>query len=335
MSDPQVSVLLPVYNAESTLPKCIQSIRRQSMTDWECILVDDGSVDASLEIAEDAARKDSRFHVLATQHDGIVQAPYKGIPYCRAPFIARMDADDSMHPQRLEAQSRALNAEPEWSAVGSHVRIFPRSGLKDGMLAYESWLNSICSPQQVRRECYVECCVANPTLMYRASVLRRFPVRDCGWPEDYDLLLRMLHRGAQVGVLARRLHAWRDDARRPTRTDVRYSQARFVACKAHYLAHHFLRAETHYVLCGYGDTGRALRRALRQEGKEASHILEVNPRLIGQRVEGADILAHTHLPQLREYKVIASVAGLQRRHALRQFLRQWKMLELKDFVCAA
>jgi hypothetical protein len=79
------------------------------------------------------------------------------------------------------------------------VRCFPRAALGAGMRAYEAWLASVDSPERVRREAFVECPVAHPTLAIRAELLRAFGYRDRGWPEDYDLLLRLLeagHRGA-------------------------------------------------------------------------------------------------------------------------------------------
>ena len=101
---PLVSILLPARNAEATLPSCIRSIRRQSLTDWECVIVDDGSSDGTLEAARELAHRDDRFAVVPAGYRGLVAALNTGLAHCRGEFVARMDADDLMHRLRLEDQ---------------------------------------------------------------------------------------------------------------------------------------------------------------------------------------------------------------------------------------
>src|SRR6266571_5657297 len=107
-SDPLVSVLLPVLNAATTLPACLRSIQRQTEPRWQCVLVDDGSDDESLACARWFAAQDPRFEVVAAAHQGLVSALRTGLAHCRGRFVARMDADDLMHRQRLSMQVRAL-----------------------------------------------------------------------------------------------------------------------------------------------------------------------------------------------------------------------------------
>src|SRR5512135_3659591 len=183
---PRVSILLPAYNAERTLPSALRSILRQSEPRWECVIVDDGSSDATLACARAFADRDARFTVISTAHHGLVAALNAGIEHCGADVVARMDADDLMHRRRLAAQLHLLEAEPRLVAVGCHVRLFPRAPLRDGMRAYERWLNSIDSAERLCTDAYVECPIAHPTLMIRRNVLAQLRYRDCGWPEDYD-----------------------------------------------------------------------------------------------------------------------------------------------------
>src|SRR5262249_60286453 len=98
--------------------------------------------------------------------------------------------------------------------------------------------------------------------MIRRELLVEFGYRDRGWPEDSDLLLRLLAHGHRVGVVARRLLAWRNHPGRMSLTDARYAPASFTACKAAFLAAHFLAGVEEYDLWGYGATGRRHRRAL-------------------------------------------------------------------------
>src|SRR4051794_28444327 len=112
---------MPAWNAAETISAAIESVRRQTERDWECIVVDDGSADATASIAEAAARADGRVRVLPRRHEGLVPALEAGIAAARGGLIARMDADDVMRRERLAAQAAVLDADPGLAAVGCHV----------------------------------------------------------------------------------------------------------------------------------------------------------------------------------------------------------------------
>src|SRR5262249_24521816 len=189
MSDPLVSILLPVRDAVATLPACLASIRRQTEERFECVVVDDGSRDRSRACAERMARGDPRFRVIALPPRGLVDALTSGLDACRGELVARMDADDLMHRHRLAEQSASLRADPTLSGVGCHVRVFPRAGLRPGLRDYERWLRGIDSAEAVRRERFVECPLPHPTWMLRREVLRRFGYRARGWTAGFGLIL--------------------------------------------------------------------------------------------------------------------------------------------------
>jgi len=326
---------MPAYDAAQTLALALQSVQRQSETDWECVVVDDGSADRTPEIVMAFARDDARVRLVARSHGGIVAALQAGIAACRAPLIARFDADDLMSRRRLELQRAALEHRPDLAAVGCHVRLFPRAGLRDRRLDYERWLRSVSTPEQVRREAFVECPVAHPTLLLRRSVLLEFGYRDCGWPEDYDLVLRILRSGQPISVVPRRLLHWRDSAARLSRISERYSIAAFVECKAEFLASGFLAENDRYLLWGFGDTGKALSNALSRRGKHPHAIIELHPGRLGQLIRGVPVVAPSALPQLSALPLIVSVAGLGPRTEIRQALAALGKWELRDYVCAA
>jgi glycosyltransferase involved in cell wall biosynthesis len=335
MDAPLVSILLPVFDAEATLTACLRSIARQSERRWECVVVDDGSSDESRELAKAFARDDERFRVLSASHRGVVDALNLGLSECGGALIARMDADDIMRRDRIALQMAALEADPKLDGVGCHVRLFPRMGLTDGMVRYENWINAVAGTDDVRREALVECPLAHPTLMLRADALRRHGYRDRGWPEDYDLVLRLLEGGGRLGVVPRRLMAWRDGPDRLSRTHERYSLAAFTACKANTLARGFLKGHPEYVLWGHGDTGRALRRALLEHGLRPSHIVELHPGRLGQHIDGALVIPPDQLKDVLPRKVVVSVAGAEARTRIRSALADDGLAELRDYVVTA
>lgn len=328
---PRVSILLPARDAARTLPAALASVRRQTFADWQCVVVDDGSRDETAAVAEG----DARVVVVRTERRGLVPALTTGLAACTGELVARFDADDLMRRDRLARQVAALDADPGLAGVGAWVRFFPRRGMTDGLRAYEAWLNGVDGPDAVRAEAYVECPLAHPTLMLRRAVLVTFGWRDCGWPEDWDLVLRLLAAGRRLGVVPRRLLAWRDHGARLTRTHPAYAPAALVACRARFLADGFLASSPRYRLWGYGGTGRALRAALARLGRTPETIVELHPGRVGQRIHGAPVVTPDALATLPRLPLVASVAGPAARGDIRAFCAGLGWREGVDFVVAA
>ncbi len=331
---PRVSVLMPAWNAAATVAASLRSLARQTLPDWECIVVDDGSSDDTAAVVSDVAVGDPRITLISTPRRGLVPALNEGLTHCRAPLIARMDADDVMHRDRLHEQARALDNDSSLSAVGCHVRIFPRDAMTPRLREYETWLNSLQSADDVSRDAFVESPIAHPTLMMRRT-MADLTYCDRQWPEDYDLILRALGSGMRIGVVPRRLLAWRDRADSWSRTDSAYDADRFTACKAHYLARGFLANTDSFVLWGYGRTGRLLRKALAMHGKTPTHIVEVKASRIGQRIHGAPVIPIAELTSIRGHPIVVSVARIGPRSEVRDALASLRFVEGADFVCAA
>lgn len=332
---PRVSILLPVWNAAATLAPALRSLLRQSEGDWECVLVDDGSTDGSLEIARTFGRQDGRIRVFSHPHRGLIPALQAGSAECRAPLVARMDADDWMHRGRLEHQAAALEANPGLDAVGCFPRLFPRRALTDGRRRYERWLQSLTGAAEIYRDRFIECPVAHPTLMIRRERLAALGYRDRGWPEDYDLVLRLLHRGPTLGNVPLRLVGWRDLPARLSRTDAHYALERFTECRAWHLSRDFLGEHAEYVLWGHGRTGRALRKALAALGHRPAAIVEVHPRRLGNTIHGAPVVPPEALETRTSLPILASVAGSSPRSEIRAALAAMNYRETIDFVCTA
>ena len=85
--NPAVSIIVPVYNLEKLLPRCLASIAAQTTPDWECVLVDDGSADGSLAVCRQWAEQDARFRVLHQENQGVSAARNAGIQAARAPYF--------------------------------------------------------------------------------------------------------------------------------------------------------------------------------------------------------------------------------------------------------
>lgn len=127
---PNVSLIIPVYNVEHYLPKCLESIAAQTLKGFEVILVDDGSTDRSLEILRAFARRFPDTHVIHQENGGVSNARNIGIQAARGEFIAFMDSDDYYQPQFLEDMYNACVANGCDISYCSFYFYFPYNGFR-------------------------------------------------------------------------------------------------------------------------------------------------------------------------------------------------------------
>ena len=119
-----VTIGLPFYNAEKYLALAIESVQAQTYTDWELLLLDDGSTDNSLSIAQSYAQKDSRIKVISDGKNKNLATRLNELPsLAQGLYLARMDADDIMHSARIERQLAVLKAHPEIDVLGTNAYI--------------------------------------------------------------------------------------------------------------------------------------------------------------------------------------------------------------------
>lgn len=189
---PQVSVLLPVKNGDAYLAAAIASIRAQSMANFELVIVDDASTDATPAILAAAAAADARLRVLHNDGSGLVAALNCGLRHLapQTAFVARMDADDIAEPQRLELQLAAFTSQPQLALVGTACRLIDAQGNDCGLRRYPA------EPAEIRATLPLSCCIAHPTVMLRRAALDSLePYRPSFLhAEDYDLWLRLAER---------------------------------------------------------------------------------------------------------------------------------------------
>jgi len=288
---PRVSVLLPCRNAVATLDEALDSVFRQTLTDFELVAVDDGSTDGSSELLEARAEKDARLRVVRLAPCGLIQALNTGLSACRAPLIARMDADDRSHPERLSEQVRLLEAEPALAAVGCLVEAFPAAEVRPGLTLYLEWLNGLTTPEALAREIYVESPLVHPSVMVRADWVRRVGgYEDHGWPEDYDLWLRMHAAGGSFAKVARVLFFWREHAGRLTHASPRYAIESFLQAKVHYLLRGPLAGRGSILIWGAGIVGKRLSKLLLAQGAPLAAFIDIDPAKIGRTRRGLPVL---------------------------------------------
>jgi glycosyltransferase involved in cell wall biosynthesis len=186
---PRVSVVMPVYNGERFVGQAVESILRQSLTDFELIVVDDASSDRTPEILTEFKHADDRIRV----HRNVVNlksagAMNIGCKMACGEFVARMDADDISLPHRLQTQLAVIRSRTDLGAVGAGVQIIGENGRKGRICWYPS------DPAQAAWLMLFSNTIANPASMARRTVLERlgwFCEGHGGGTEDYALFMAM------------------------------------------------------------------------------------------------------------------------------------------------
>lgn len=334
---PRISVLLPCRNAAAFLHSCITSLETQTFRDFEVLAVDDASADDTAHILRIWAQQDPRVRLIHTSSNGLVNALNAGLEAARTEYIARMDADDLALPRRLERQMQAFAGDPELAACGTRVRYFPREIVKEGSLNYESWLNSLTEPWQINRDVFIECPIAHPTLMIKTDVLRSLGgYRDRGWPEDYDLVLRMFSARTRMRNVPEVLHDWRERPDRISRIESRYSEDAFRKCKVFYLSSTLIAEDAGVIIWGAGQVGKAFAREFIDQGLRVDAFVDVDEKKFGQAIHGARVHHWQELSKLRTNQLIVSaVSGKEPRDRIRAALADMGYRDGVDFVAVA
>src|SRR5512133_46300 len=330
---PRISIFMPVHNEAEYLAAALGSLQRQTFTEWELVAVDDGSSDATTSILATAAHGDSRIHIIRRSRGGLVATLNAGLSACRAPLVARMDGDDICHPRRLECQVAYMDCNPDVGLTACNFRHFPRTHLKQGMLAYESWQNGLESHDQILRDLFVESPFVHPSIVARRTLINSVGgYRDMGWPEDYDLWLRMADAGVRFARLPEVFFFWRDHPERATRCMNEYAVAAFRACKLHHLLTGYLKDTRNVVIAGAGLEGRAWQRLLTANGITVTAWVDVDKRKIGTILHGAAV---TSTKQLRDHhdKILVAIGVRGAREQFRELVQPMGLKEGLDFIC--
>lgn len=182
-----ISIGIPFYNAEKYLALSIQSVISQSYKNWKLILVDDGSTDNSLKIAQEFAARDSRIRVISDGENK--KLPYRLnqlIVESKGEFIARMDADDIMHPQRLEKQLQFLEKNKHYDLVSSGLISIDSQNKVKGFRCVSQLYDEFSSPN-------LSYPIVHPSIMARKAWYERNQY-SLAYPraEDFELWTRAI-----------------------------------------------------------------------------------------------------------------------------------------------
>lgn len=193
--EPLVTVGLPIYNAEAYLAECIESIKAQTLKEFTVLAVLDCPTDNSASVLRKHA--DSRFHIVENESNlGLTATGNRMLDLCQTDFLARMDHDDIMFPERLQRQYDYLTSHPEIDVLGTYFDLIDKNG-KVVAKPHKFGL----TPEEIREEFRLTPALHHPTVMYRVASLRAIGGYFSQYSEDSSLWLKGLVLGLKYANL--------------------------------------------------------------------------------------------------------------------------------------
>ena len=183
---PKVTVFIPVYNRDKYVGEAIESILAQTFSDFEILLVDDGSTDHTVDKIRSFS--DSRIRLIFNEENlGIPKTRNKGIQLARGEYIAMLDSDDRAYPERLEKQVAFLDTHLEYAQVGSWCRMMDARGR-----VLKKIKRQPASPDDIHAQFLFRCAMSNRSIMARTAILQEYGYRnDFPRCQDYELHVRL------------------------------------------------------------------------------------------------------------------------------------------------
>ena len=329
-----ISILLPFRNAAGTLNAAIASITSQTYADWTLLLIDNASEDEGPATAKGWCDRDPRIHLVTEPRVGIAHALNTGLEHVRTPLIARMDADDVSHPERLAKQVAYMNEHPEIGVLATLTVFASTVEKSSGMAWYVGWQNAIHTPHEHYVKRFVDAPLAHPTVMFRRELIEQ-----CGGysteplPEDHELWLRWMDAGVRFAKLPEELLTWHDHPHRLSRTHENYSVDAFFRTKAKWVARWLARTLNGRPVIIAGTSGLCQARValLEAEGVPVSAYTDVRHR----EVPGYAFIPHDALPPAGEAFIISFISQRGTGDRIAEFLCSRGLVEGVDFILAA
>lgn len=330
-----VSVLLPFHNASTALDAAIRSIAEQSFREWELLLINNASTDEGASLAYDWSRRDPRIRVIEEPTIGIAHALNTGLQHATSPLIARMDADDIAHPERLARQVAYMEAHPEIGVLGTRTRFKTTVEKSSGMAWFVKWQYAILTPHEHYVKRFVDAPLAHPTVMFRRELVDHFGgYSPQPLPEDHELWLRWMHSGVRFAKLPEELLMWNDGPQRLSRTHPNYSVDAFFTTKAKWIAAWYTRkytAQRPIIIAGTSGLCRSRAGKLEAEGLIIHAFTDVKKR----EVPGYAFIPHNELRPSGEALIISFISQRGTGNRIAEYLTSRGLVEGEDFILAA
>ena len=331
MQKPLISILTPFKNTEKFLAECLDSILNQSYTNWELLIVDDGSSDSSYDLVSTYSKSEKRIKLLKNQGNGIIDALKLAFKHSEGQYITRMDSDDIMHSDKLKIMLDLLLKNGKQHVALGLVKYFGSEGISNGYARYESWLNDLTKVGRNYSEIYKECVIPSPCWMiHRDDLIKCDAFNPNRYPEDYDLTFRFYKHQINCIPSNQIIHQWRDYSTRTSRTHEHYAQNYFLDIKLYYFLELDYDNSRPLTIWGAGNKGKTIAKLLIEKQVPFYWICD-NQKKIGKHIYNQELLNFDYLQHIVNPQCIVTVANANAQEDIRLYFNRNAMVTMKDY----
>jgi glycosyltransferase involved in cell wall biosynthesis len=332
MQKPLVSILTPFKNTAAFLEECLDSIQKQTYSNWELLIVDDNSTDNSYAIVASFAATDRRIRLIKNKGEGIINALQLAYSKSSGTMVTRMDSDDVMMPNKLEVLVNGLLTNGKKHVAIGLVSYFNANGVGPGYKRYETWLNQLTKTGKNYTEIYKECVIPSPCwLVYKDDLDACGAFSPQIYPEDYDLTFRFYKYGYTCIPCNEVIHKWRDYSTRTSRTHVHYAQNHFTTLKVRHFLDIDYNPNKNLVIWGAGTKGKLMARLFLEANIPFYWICD-NPNKIGKSIYGKTMLDFKALSEIDVPQSLITVANPKAQEEIRAFLNKLNLKPFADYI---
>ncbi len=330
----RVDVILPIYNASETLEHSIDSLLHQTHAELRIIAVNDGSTDNTAKLLN--GYTDQRLVVFHRPHLGIAKSLNFGLSQSTSDYIARMDADDTCHPQRIEKQLDYLSLH-QLKACATHVEYYNKDVVANqGFKNFVAWQNQFDNPKDIYLNRFVDTPFAHPSILFERELLTQYGAYQESGPEDYELWLRWMEAGVQIGMVAEPLLRWVDHTERATRTNPNYNTEHFSELKARYFLQWAKMAAVlqnkNIWICGTGNYVKKKLSPFIQKGMHITGYVDVKAKTVYQN---KPVVQYHEVEQQQNAFYLLFVANPKGKQDIRNYFGKLNLVEGKDYYVMA
>ncbi len=328
----KVSIIMAARNTESYLEECLDSILFQTYKNWELIAVNDHSTDGTRAILDTYASNDSRIKVFNSKRHKLIPALKEGYKQVTGDLINRMDSDDRMPVDKLEALVTEWKKYGKGTIIAGGTKHFVDTGeVGGGFIRYERWLNEVAKNETHYEEIYRECVIPSHCwIIHREDFDKVGGFNPEVYPEDYDLCFRFYKEKLKVVGIDKILHFWRDREDRISRTWEEYKDVRYFPLKIRYFFEIDRDITRPLVLWGAGKNGKDMAKLLLERDVNFHWICD-NKNKIGKDVYGVKIKSLDLIRELKSSQIMITVASPQDKMMIREQLISLGKAPVKDF----
>ena len=319
-------------DTEPYIRECLDSIVRQTYTNWELLAINDHSSDRTPAILEEYAARDHRIKVVYSKRHKLIPALKEGYQHISGELINRMDSDDRMPYDKLETLVREWKKYGKGHIIAGGTEHFVDEGeVGEGFRKYEQWLNQVARNNTHYQEIYRECVIPSHSwMLHREDFELVGAFNPEVYPEDYDLCFRFYRQGLKVVGIDKVLHYWRDRSNRISRTWEEYKDNRYYELKLRYFYELDRDLSRPLVVWGAGKNGKDLvKKILLLEG--AINWVCDNEQKIGKDIYGVRMREVEVIDELQNPQILIAVTSRGEREKIQTNLLAWNKQPVKDF----